>query len=142
MKSSAIVAFSLICFSALSLAQSSTPAQANPITPQILAEMLRSAASFHDLVQNLNKSLGPDVHTPGPDGVPQHSMERTAATIGAGAGVGAAIGGMTRNPNGAMIGAMIGGAGGLILDQILRRREETHLKPADAPAPGPGLIPR
>src|SRR5579883_1804683 len=129
MKSSAIVAFSLICFSALSLAQSSTPAQANPITPQVLAEMLRSASSFHDLVQNLNKSLGPDVHTVGPDGQVHHSINRTAATIGAGAGVGAAIGGMSHKPDAMMMGAFIGGAGGLILDEILRHREETHPKP-------------
>jgi hypothetical protein len=104
--------------------------------------MLRSATTFHDLVRDLNKNLGPDDHRPGPDGIPQHSIERTATTIGAGAGVGAAIGGMTRNQNGVLIGAMIGGAGGLILDQILKHREETHPKPIDAPVPETRPIPQ
>ena len=102
--------------------------------------MLRTAATFHDLVQNLNlaKSLGPDVHVPGPpDGLPEHSVTRTAQTIGAGAGVGAAIGGMTRNQNGVLIGALIGGAGGLIVDEILKHREASHPKPVDPAPPEP-----
>ena len=134
----ALIIFS--CASAFAVAQTPSPAPAqNQITPQMLAEMLRSATTFHDLVRDLspNKSLGPDVHTIGPDGNSHHSLERTAATIGAGAGVGAAIGGMTRNQNGVLIGAFIGGAGGLILDEILKHREETHPKPVDAPAPEP-----
>ena len=139
-----------ISFGVVTLAQSPAPAPAqtqaptNQITPQILAEMLQSATTFHDLVQGLNKSLAANVHSPGTNGTPQHSMERTATTIGAGAGVGAAFGGMTKNPNGVVIGAMIGGAGGLILDQILKHYEEAHTKPADAPAaaPEPGLITR
>lgn len=139
MKNFPAAIFVSVCFRVLALAQSPAPvpAPSNQITPQVLGEMLRSAATFHDLVQDLNKNLGPDVHRPGQDGIPQHSVERTATTIGAGAGVGAAIGGMTRNPNGMLIGAMIGGAGGLILDQILKHREETHPKPADAPVPEP-----
>src|SRR5258708_15328233 len=82
------------------------------LTPQVLGEMLRSATTFHELVRNLNlnKNFGPDVHVAGPDGAPQHSVERTAATIGAGAGAGAAIGGMTKSQNGVLIGALIGGA--------------------------------
>jgi hypothetical protein len=138
-----------ISFSVVGFAQSPAPAAppqapSNQITPQILAEMLRSATTFHDLVQGLNKSLGAEVHKTSPDGIPQHSMERTATTIGAGAGVGAALGGMSKNPNGVVIGAMIGGAGGLILDQILKHYEEAHPKPADTPAaaPEPGLITR
>jgi hypothetical protein len=119
------------------------PPPANQITPQVLGEMLRSATTFNELVRNLNlsKSLGPDVHTPGADGLPQHSVVRTAETVGAGAGVGAAIGGMTHSPNGALIGALIGGAGGLIVDEILKHREATRPQPAyaqpDAPDPRP-----
>jgi len=144
MKSLRTAIFVSISFSTLALAQSPAPAPppSNQITPQVLAEMLRSATTFHDLVRDLNKNLGPDDHRPGPDGIPQHSIERTATTIGAGAGVGAAIGGMTRNQNGVLIGAMIGGAGGLILDQILKHREETHPKPIDAPVPETRPIPQ
>jgi len=120
----------------LVLAQSSTPAaQSNQVTPKVLAEMLQAATNFHDLAQNLSKSLGPDVHTIGPDGSSQHSMERTAITVGAGAGVGVAIGSMTRNQNGALIGALIGSAGGLVLDEILKHREQAHPRPIDTPSP-------
>jgi hypothetical protein len=124
--------------STLALAQAPA-SQPNQITPQVLGEMLRTATTFHDLVQNLNlsKSLGPDVHVPRPDGLPEHSVIRTAETIGAGAGAGAAIGGMTHNQNGVLIGALIGGAGGLIVDEILKHREATHPKPVDTTAPEP-----
>jgi hypothetical protein len=119
--------FSSMCITGVAMAQASAPpAQASQMTPKVLAEMLQSASNFHDLVQNLNKSLGPDVHTPGPDGVSQHSVERTAVTMGAGAGVGVAIGSMTRSQNGALIGALIGSAGGLVLDEILKHREQTR----------------
>jgi hypothetical protein len=97
--------------------------------------MLQSASNFHDLVQNMSKSLGPDVHTTGPDGSSQHSLERTAVTIGAGAGAGVAIGSMTRNPNGALIGALIGSAGGLVLDEILKHREQGHAQTTDTQNP-------
>jgi hypothetical protein len=125
--------FSSVCLSGLAMAQSSAPpaAQSNQITPKVLGEMLQSASTFHDLVQNLNKSLGPDVHTTGPDGSSQHSMERTVVTVGAGAGVGVAIGGMTRNPNGPLIGALIGSVGGLVLDEVLKHREQAHAQPID-----------
>jgi hypothetical protein len=118
----------LVCLSGMAVAQSSAPraAQSDQITPKVLAEMLQSASNFHDLAQNLSKSLGPDVHTIGPDGSSQHSLERTAVTIGAGAGVGVAIGSMTRNKDGALIGALIGSAGGLVLDEILKHREQAH----------------
>ena len=125
----------LFCMSALALAQPPAPVPTNQLTPQVLGEMLRSATSFHELVGNLNKSFGPDVHTVGPNGVSQHSIQRTAATIGAGAGVGAAIGGMSRSQNGVLIGALVGSAGGLILDEILKHREESHPAPVYA-APG------
>ena len=131
----------LVAMSTLALAQTPTPAPppSNQLTTQALADMLRTATGVHDLVQNLNlnKSLGPDVHTIGPNGLPQHSVERTAATIGAGAGVGAALGQMSHNPNGVLIGAFVGGAGGLIVDEIIKHREQTHPKPVVEPAPVP-----
>jgi hypothetical protein len=116
------------CLSGLAVAQSTAPptSQSDRVTPRVLAEMLQSASNFHDLVQNLSKSLGPDIHTPGPNGAPQHSLERTAMTMGAGAGVGVAIGSMTKNQNGALVGALIGSASGLVLDEILKHREQTH----------------
>ena len=131
------VIFSSVLISGLAMAQSSAPpaSQANQVTPRVLAEMLQSATNFHDLAQNLSKSLGPDVHTVGPDGSSQHSVERTAITVGAGAGVGVAIGSMTRNQNGALIGALIGSAGGLILDEILKHREQTRPQAIDTPGP-------
>jgi hypothetical protein len=136
----AIVVF--IGAASVGMAQSAgpTPTPSNQLTPQVLGEILRSATTFHDLVQNLNKSLGPDVHTVGPNGRSQHSVNRTAATIGAGAGVGAAIGGMSHQQEGILMGALIGGAGGMILDEILRHREETHPKPAYPVAPGTQTI--
>ena len=102
-----------------------TPAP-DQLTPQVLGEMLRSATTFHELVQNLNKSLGPDQHIQGPDGRFHHPLVRTAETIGVGAGAGAAIGEMTHSQNGVLIGALVGGAGGLIIDQILKHREEVR----------------
>jgi len=129
------VIFSSLCLSGLAVAQSSTPPASSQVTPKLLVEMLQSASNFHDLVQNLNKSLGPDVHATGPDGSSQHSLDRTAVTVGAGAGVGVAIGSMTRNQNGALIGALIGSAGGLVLDEILKHREQAHSQAIDTQNP-------
>jgi hypothetical protein len=112
------------------------------LTPQMLGEMLRSATTFHELVarMNLNKSLGPDQHIEGADGRLHHPLARTVQTIGAGVGAGAAIGAMTRSQNGVLIGALIGGAGGLIIDQILKRREDSSQR-AYGPLTGPGYAP-
>ena len=142
----ALAAVSFLSLGGLAVAQQqqAQPAPSNQLTPQVLAEMLRSASTFHELVANLNlnKNFGPDVHVAGPNGMPEHSIARTAQTIGAGAGVGAAIGGMTKGQNGVLIGALIGGAGGLIVDQILKHKEETHqpVQPLEDPngarAPG------
>ncbi len=98
------------------------------LTPQMLGEMLRSATTFHDLFakMDLNQSLGPDQHVEGVDGRLHHPMERTVQTIGAGLGAGAAIGAMTHSRNGVLIGALVGGAGGLIIDQILKHRENSR----------------
>jgi hypothetical protein len=117
------------------LAQQAPPPAPNQLTPQVLGEMLASATTFHDLVTSLNlsRSLGPDVHVEGPDGEYHHPVRRTAAVIGAGVGAGAAIGGMTRSLNGVMIGALVGGAGGLIIDQIMRHREEVREHAAYGP---------
>jgi len=108
------------------------------LTPQMLGEMLRSASTFHELVENLNvnKLLGPDQHVVGPDGQSRHSMDRTAQTVGAGAGAGAAIGAMTHSQNGVLIGALIGAGSGMIVDQILREREAQKAKADRAPASG------
>ena len=69
-------------------------------------------------------------------------MNRTAAFIGAGAGTGAAIGGMTHSTNGVFIGAIIGSAGGLIVDQVMRHREEAREKATYNPAPETSPYPR
>lgn len=118
--------------------------QAQELTPQVLGEMLRSATTFHELVtkMNLSKSLGPDQHVLGPDGQYHHPMQRTAAVIGAGAGAGAAIGGMTHSTNGVLIGAIIGSAGGLIVDQVMRHREEMRAKATYDSAPESSPDPR
>ncbi len=145
------VALALLSFNGLVLAQSpaQTPAPAqqpaslsSQLTPQMLGQMLNSAANFHELVRNLNlgKALGPDQDVAGPDGQLHHSLTRTAATIGAGAGAGMAVGEMTHNPNGMLIGALIGGAGGLIVDQVLKHQEEVRRNAAvnqASPAPAP-----
>ena len=135
--SSALILFAVVGFAQTPVPAPASPSPSNQLTPQVLAEMLRSATTFHDLVQNLNQSLGPDVHTIGPNGVPQHSIERTATTIGAGAGVGAAIGAMSHKQNAVLVGAFIGGAGGLILDEILKHREQTQAQQQTQPQPVP-----
>ncbi len=149
---------------AVSLALAQTPAQTpssgrspvpntqaapapNQLTPQVLGEMLRSAATFHELVENmkLSKSFGSDQHVQGPDGQFHHPLERTAQTIGAGAGAGAAIGAMTHSQNGVLIGALVGGAGGLIIDEILKHREELaerSTREATDPSSAPSDRPR
>ena len=134
-----------LLFSVFALAQ--PPAQTakpNELTPQVLGEMLRSATTFHELVRNmnLNKSLGPDQHVQGQDGQLHHPIARTAETIGAGAGAGAAIGAMTHSQNGVLIGALIGGAGGLIIDQILKHREEVRERAIYSQVPDASYAPR
>lgn len=137
----------LLSMSGLAMAQAPAPAPAQPptsltsqLTPQMLGAMLNSAATFHDLVRNLNlsKSLGPDQDFVGPDGRLHHPLIRTAATIGAGAGAGMAIGEMTHNPNGMLIGALIGGAGGLIVDEVLQHQEEARRRAAAGAPPVSG----
>src|SRR5882724_6156660 len=138
----------LLFFSSFALVQSSAQAPptqpaAGQLTPQMLGEMLRSATTFNDLVRslNLNKTFGPDQHVQGPDGRLRHPVERTAQTIGAGVGAGAAVGAMTHNQNGVLIGALVGGMGGLIVDQVLKHREELREKAAQQPPPDPRYDP-
>ena len=138
----------IIIMSGVALAQSTAqapppPSTANQLTPQVLGQMLQSAATFHDLVEkmNLSKSLGPDQHIQGSDGQFHHPVERTAQVVGAGAGAGAAIGAMTRNQNGVLIGALIGGASGLIIDEILKHREEVAAQ-ANRDRVDPNYVPR
>jgi hypothetical protein len=144
--------FGMVLLSAVAFAQAPQPAPRNVPAPnatapaanqaQMLADMLRSAATFHAMVQSLNlqAALGPDRHVIGPDGREHHSMERTAETIGAGAGAGAAVGAMTHSQNGVMIGALVGAGAAIVIDQILRDREEQRLR-ASAAVPSPQAAP-
>jgi hypothetical protein len=131
--------FLLLTLSGFALAQAPPPPPASQLTPQVLGEMLRTATTFHELVRsmNLNRSLGPDQDYVGPDGQLHHSVARTAATIGAGAGAGAAIGEMSHSPNGVLIGALVGSAGGLIVDQVLKHREEVRQRDFASAPPAP-----
>ncbi|MFB3777560.1 MAG: hypothetical protein ACE141_08105 [Bryobacteraceae bacterium] len=140
------LALSLSAFAAQSQpsAPPPDPPQAQELTPQVLGDLLRTATSFHELVTKLNlkNTFGPDQHVLGPDGRYHHSVSRTAAYIGAGAGAGAAIGGMARGANGVFIGAIVGSAGGLILDQVMRHREEARERAIHAQAPDVSPEPR
>jgi len=142
--------FAMVLVSGVAFAQAPVPVQApantphannapatGQLSPQMLGQMLQSAATFHELVQNLNlkAALGPDQHVIGADGREHHSMERTVQTIGAGAGAGAAIGAMTHSQNGMMIGALVGAGAGILIDQIVKVQEEQKLRAAAAPAP-------
>ena len=125
-------------------ADSSADQRADQMSPQTLADMLRSATTFHEMVRglNLNRALGPDLHAIGTDGRFHHSVQRTAETVGAGAGVGAAVGAMSRKENGVLIGALVGGFGGLIIDQIMKHREEARERTAYGSDPAYGSYPR
>ena len=126
------VTLSVFCLAAVGWAQSPTPppppaASNSPVNLALLAEALRSASTFHDLVKNLNveKNLNQD-----PNAAP---LSHTAAIIGAGAGAGAAIGEMSRSQKGVLIGVAAGAAGAFVIDQILRE----HAAKAATPVAGP-----
>jgi hypothetical protein len=142
-RSLAPATLAFLCLSGFAAAQSPAPPPPAPIasqlTPQTLGAMLNSAATFHDLVRSLNlsQSFGPNQDVVGPDGRLHHPLVRTAATIGAGAGAGAAIGEMTHSPNGVLIGALIGGVGGLIIDQVLKHKEEDRQRAFVSEPPPP-----
>ena|ERR1051326_10064 len=137
------VIFLALSLSALVQAQPPAPS-ATQLTPQVLGEMLRTATTFHDLVakMNLTESIPPDQPVLGPDGRYHHSVQHTAGLIGAGAGAGAAVGEMTHKTNGVIIGAIVGSAGGLIIDEVMRHREERRGKAASAPGAEPSPEPR
>jgi hypothetical protein len=125
------VTIGLFCMTILGWAQSPPPAQAaapanSQINLTLLAEALRSASTFHDLVKNLNveKNL-----SPGPNAAP---LDRTVAIMGAGAGAGAAIGELSHSQKGILIGVVAGTAGGFVIDQILRQRDA---RAATSPSP-------
>jgi hypothetical protein len=128
----------LLCTTGLALgAPQTTPA--NPqvniqLNTEFLNDLMRSAAMFNGMVQNLN--LNKTLHESGvaadstdANGRP---VKHTAAVLGAGAGIGLAVGGMTGNQKGAMIGAAVGGASALIIDQILQHQAKERLANADA----------
>ncbi len=125
-----LLSIALLCSASWVVAQSPAPAQAQtPNNPQLnlqfLADVLRSATALHAAVQsmNLDKTFSQDAAT---------SAGRTAAIMGAGAGVGAAIGEMSHSQKGLMIGAIAGSAGALIIDQILQ-----HNAAKGSPGPEP-----
>jgi hypothetical protein len=131
------ITLGLFSMAAAGWAQSPLPAatpansQVNPqINLVLLAEALRSASTFHDLVKNLNveKTL-----SPGPNAAP---LDRTVSILGAGAGAGAAIGEMSHSQKGILIGVVAGTAGGFVIDQLLRQRDARAATSSAVPAPG------
>ena len=131
------IATALLCMTGLALAEPQTGA-ANPsvniqLNTEFLNDLMRSAAMFNGMVQNLN--LNRTLHESGvapdstdPNGRP---IKHTAAVLGAGAGVGMAVGSITGNPKGAMIGAAVGGASALIIDQIHQHQAKERLANPD-----------
>jgi hypothetical protein len=127
-----------LCMTGLALAEPQTT-PANPqvniqLNTEFLNDMMRSAAIFNSMVQNMN--LNRTLHESGvaadstdANGRP---IKHTAAVVGAGAGVGLAVGGMTGSQKGAMIGAAVGGASALIIDQILQHQAKERLANPDA----------
>ena len=132
----------LLSIPAMAQAQAPAPPQGVPgqdINVQFLGEMLRSANSFHDLVQGMQLQQnfgGRDADRSLPPAERQRrELARTAAIMGAGAGAGVAFGAMTHSEKGLLIGALVGTAGGLVIDQILRHRAEAKAQPAYGPPP-------
>ena len=136
------IAATLLCMSGLAVAEPQTTpptAAANPpvniqLNTEFLNDLMRSAAMFNGMVQNLN--LNKTLHESGvaPDSTDANGrpVKHTAAVLGAGAGIGLAVGGMTGNQKNAMIGAAVGGASALIIDQILQHQAKERLANADA----------
>src|ERR1700693_5740717 len=105
------IATTPLCMTGLALAEPQTT-PANPqvniqLNTEFLNDLMRSAAMFNGMVQNLN--LNRTIHESGvaPDSTDAKGrpIKHSAAGLGAGAGVGLAVGGMTGNQKGAMIGA-------------------------------------
>jgi len=104
------------------------------LNTEFLSDLMRSAAMFNGMVQNLNlnKALHESGVTADSTDANGRPVKHTAAVLGAGAGVGLAVGGMTGNQKSAMIGAAVGGASALIIDQILQHQAKERLANTDA----------
>jgi len=116
----------------IAAAQSPAPASPDP-NLQFVDNVMRTATAIHDLVRGMNLQKSFAAYPPGDP----RANQRTAEFMGIGAGVGMALGEMSRNPKGAMIGAAAGAAGGLVADQILRHQAAK----AQATQPAPDQIP-
>lgn len=132
------IATALLCMTGLALAEPQTT-PANPqvniqLNTEFLNDLMRSAAMFNGMVQNMN--LNRTLHESGvaPDSTDANGrpIKHTAAVLGAGAGIGLAVGGMTGNQKNAMIGAAVGGASALVIDQILQHQAKERLANPDA----------
>jgi len=137
-KTTIVLVTTLLCMTGLALAEPQTT-PANPqvnvqLNTEFLNDLMRSAAMFNGMVQNLN--LNKTLHESGvaPDSTDANGrpIKHAAAVLGAGAGIGLAVGGMTGNQKNAMIGAAVGGASALIIDQILQHQAKERLANQDS----------
>jgi len=136
-KTTIAIATTLLCMTGGALAEPQTTPANPPVNIQLntefLNDLMRSAAMFNGMVQNLN--LNRTLHESGvaPDSTDANGrpIKHTAAVLGAGAGIGLAVGGMTGNQKNAMIGAAVGGASALIIDQILQHQAKERLANPD-----------
>src|SRR5579864_3380450 len=120
-KTTIAIATTLLCMTGLALAEPQTT-PANPqvnvqLNTEFLNDLMRSAAMFNGMVQNLN--LNRTLHQSGvaPDSTDANGrpIKHTAAVLGAGAGIGLAV----------------GGASALIIDQILQHQAKERLANPD-----------
>lgn len=100
------------------------PATSN-LDLQLLAEALRTASTFHDLVKNLNANVARNLSADAAAQSPAPSLDRTAAIVGAAAGAGAALGELHGSQKSVIVGVIAGAASGLVIDQIVRHHQET-----------------
>jgi hypothetical protein len=127
----------LLCMTGLAVAAPQTTPANPPVNIQLntefLNDLMRSAAMFNGMVQNLNlnKTLHESGVTPDSTDANGRPVKHTAAVLGAGAGIGLAVGGMTGNQKNAMIGAAVGGASALIIDQIMQHQAKERLANTD-----------
>lgn len=110
--------------------------QATDPRQQFVNQVMQTAMAVEGLVKTMNLSKTFGAESAYPPGDPR-SLQRTAEFIGMGAGAGMALGEMNHSQKGAIIGAAAGGAGGLIVDQILRHqaaKAQSAAAGANAPA--------
>ena len=113
----------------------------NPAPPppdkgtEFVNEVMRTAASVHELVKSMNVQKALGSQTVYPPGDPR-ALQRTAEFMGVGAGVGMALGEMSHTEKGMIIGTAAGTAGGLIVDQILRHQAAKAAANAAPPQDG------